>query len=105
MASFSDARKSSGQKSMETLERTLPLFGGSTNLYEALVGYNDDKGKWVRGVKLTFYVEGLVVKCAINDPVSNKVGFITLNPGMDLANAIEEALDPAGIEWRNPRGK
>jgi hypothetical protein len=90
---------------MEVLGRDERVFTGCPNLYEALVGFADEKGKWVRGVKLTLYTEGTMIKCAINDPVSNKVGFVTLSPSLMLSEALDEALNPSGIEWRNPRGK
>lgn len=106
MGSFSTSREKKGASNFDELpSQNDPIYKGFGNIYEALAGYSNEAGKWVRGVKITLYTECGLTKAAINDPVANRVGFIVLNPALPFAEALDEALDGSGIEWRVSRGK
>lgn len=89
----------------EIIAADCPLMTGRTALYECLTGFKDEKGKWIRGCKITMYHESGNVKVAINDPVTNQVAFGLLDPFMGLAEALDDLLSQGGLEWRNSRGK
>jgi len=102
--SIRDSRGGGPEKKVQ-LDPTLPIFNQNPMMFEQLVGYNDNAGKWIPGLTMMLYVDGGVFKLCLKDKHFKKIGFAVLNPCLKLSGAIEEVLDAGGIEWRPDREK
>lgn len=101
-SSFRDDGKSLAEKLVALRQdEMLAIWSEHPSLRDALCGWASTKGKpGGMGNKLTIFVEGDKVKLCINSTGDDRMGFVTLDVHKSLSDAICEALDGGGIDWR-----
>lgn len=74
------------------------------NLYDLLSIARRD-GQWRAGSTLMLFAEGGALKACINDRDTQQTWFLTLASSHRVLEAVEEALQNGGGEWRRARRK
>lgn len=101
MGKWSEAMDNASRASARlALSTEIPIFAGCRVLQDCLCGSAANGRQATAPCKLSIFVEGGRIKAAVNDTHGKRVGFVTLDPNLTLAEALEQALGGEGLEWR-----
>lgn len=101
MSSWKDVHKGKdGGSELAQAEAVQGQFAGNRILMQALTGYVPGEKDAVPRVKVTVFYEMGVVKLCVNEPQTDRLGFVTLDPvHAEIGAAIDAAL-LGGLDWR-----